>query len=189
MPEAYPRSWTPFRSCNSGIRRAYLRWTTLLRLSKVFTISSHHNRHHHRHPSPKISKLILLVPRHCRASRRPTRCSDTPGRSSRASVLRWTMNAMIIRYTPAPLIIRPSSRPRCPITSSSHHNRILIITRSIINRSLRIIIKVTSPRNRHPPRQRRLCPPIIGRTHPMGWPSLCPWFTGHHQPLLASPPP
>jgi len=60
MPEACPRSWIPSRNCSSGIRKACLRSTSLLSLSRAYIINNHRNHHHHHHPSLKTSKLTLL---------------------------------------------------------------------------------------------------------------------------------
>lgn len=137
----------------------------------------------------KCNDFLLAVLHPCRASRRPTRCSDTPDRSSRVSASRWTMIVTTARYIPAPPVtIRPNSQ--CPITSnsSSRNSSILTIIRSTIRSSKprRIIIKVISLRNRRPLRQQR-SRRTIDRIHPTVWLSPCPtWFTEHRQPSPAS---
>lgn len=134
--------------------------------------------------------FLIAVLHPCRASKRPTQCSDID-RNSRALVSRWMMNVTILQYILAPpLTIQPNFRLQYPITSTNNNrNSILIIIRRIINNNrLRIIIKVTFLRNRRPLRQRQsFRPRIIDRIHPIMWLSPCLWFMGHHQPSSPLP--
>lgn len=134
--------------------------------------------------------FLIAVLHPCRASRRPTQCSDID-RNSRALASRWMMNVTIPQYILAPpLTIRPNFRLQYPITNTnnSRSSNILTIIRRIINNNRpRIIIKVTFLRNRRPLRQRQsFRPRIIDRIHPMVWLSPCLWFMGHHRPSPTS---
>lgn len=140
----------------------------------------------------KMRYIFLFAALHlCRASRRLTQCSDILDRNSKVLASRWMMNVTTLQYILAPpLTIRPSFRLQYPIMSTNSNRRnssILIIHRTTNNR-LRIIIKVTFLRNRHPLRQRQSFHlRIIDRIHLMVWLSPSLWFMEHHPPSPTSP--